>query len=608
MDSQSRAGEGLMAARLGSAIEGETENGTRCIDVQRSDSDSAKQIIGVFCPELAFGEEWQGLRLASSVFRVLGSLVSRASQSLMIAPRRWGCVQITHGVSGKNGTPQQRFGTRLLMEALVRSSRSEIRTEIEDTEVGRASVPPVGQSPPSLTASQRLCMAPAFKTEPGAQDFGEGLAVFSGAHAVTSAPSLSLKLHGAQPWGDALICRGKTKPTSRQMSVQCQRQVWEEALAYSSLILIGFVTARSRSTSVRRRVRVLLPLFTSPDARPQGASPCVSSPSLRVASSEARGWAPSADSPPREDGPAPRAAGGRAERGADTARGSGRRGSHGRPRPGCRGPRAGPMSTDAPSGLTRARNQQSIRPPAVLSACARGAAPGPPARARRQAAVPAPLAPPRTPSVTELRRPAPRTGCRWPPVTPVTATPAPLAVVLGGSLPSVLPGGGPWAPPALQPVIPGGCGVALPSVAWEAEPRRALVLVCCWRRLLSPVIRGSPFYLVQPDVPACQRSSRTGPHALTRFTCIAPLCLERRVCAYEMNSKACPLCHPQQGRPPPRPADASHRVSFQAAACRRGGSLSSALRGPESTGRVARSGPGDVGRGGERPKILLGIL
>lgn len=53
-------------------------------------------------------------------------------------------------------------------------------------------MPPVGQSPPSLTASQRLCMAPAFKTEPGAQDFGEGLAVFSGAHAVTSAPGLSL--------------------------------------------------------------------------------------------------------------------------------------------------------------------------------------------------------------------------------------------------------------------------------------------------------------------------------------------------------------------------------------------------------------------------------
>ena len=69
-----------------------------CIDVQRSDSDSAKQIIGELCPELAFGEEWQGLRLASSVFRVLGSLVSRASQSLMMAPRRWGCVRIARGV------------------------------------------------------------------------------------------------------------------------------------------------------------------------------------------------------------------------------------------------------------------------------------------------------------------------------------------------------------------------------------------------------------------------------------------------------------------------------------------------------------------------------
>ena len=63
-----------------------------------SDSDSAKQIIGVLCPDLAFGEEWQGLRLASSVFRVLGSLVSRASQSLMIALKRWGYVWIARGV------------------------------------------------------------------------------------------------------------------------------------------------------------------------------------------------------------------------------------------------------------------------------------------------------------------------------------------------------------------------------------------------------------------------------------------------------------------------------------------------------------------------------
>lgn len=38
----------------------------------------------------------------------------------------------------------------------------------------------------------------------------------------------SWKLHCAQPWGDALICQGKTKPTWSQRSVQHQRQVGRE--------------------------------------------------------------------------------------------------------------------------------------------------------------------------------------------------------------------------------------------------------------------------------------------------------------------------------------------------------------------------------------------
>ena len=89
-------------------------------------------------------------------------------------------------------------------------------------------MPPVGQSPPSLTASQRFCMSPAFKTEPGVQDFGEGLAVFSGAHAVTSAHSLSLcsAPTGTQTglWLEQCHCRGPLPFINRSLRGRFSRR------------------------------------------------------------------------------------------------------------------------------------------------------------------------------------------------------------------------------------------------------------------------------------------------------------------------------------------------------------------------------------------------
>lgn len=97
--------------------------------------------------------------------------------------------------------------------------------------------------------------------------------------------------------------------------------------------------------------------------------------------------------------------------------------------------------------------------------------------------------PPR-PAVTELRHPVPRTGC---PMTvghprhhhPSSAHRCPWRVLT--VLPPRLRAVGPAC--SSQPVIPGGYGVALPSVAWEAEQRRARVLVCCWPRLLVRLAR-----------------------------------------------------------------------------------------------------------------------
>ena len=69
-----------------------------------------------------------------------------------------------------------------------------------------------------------------------------------------------------------------------------------------------------------------------------------------------------------------------------------------------------------------------------------------------------------------------------------------------------------------------------------------------------------------------------------------------------MNSEPCPPCHPQQGQPPR--ALLTPATGFPS----RPQLVVGRLRGPESTGCVKRSGLGDMGQGGERSQVLLGIL
>ena len=121
-------------------------------------------------------------------------------------------------------------------------------------------MPPVGQSPPSLTASQRLCVSPAFKTEPGVQDFGEGLAVFSGAHAMTSAHSLSLcsAPTGTQTglWLEQCHCRGPLPFINRSLRGRfSRRQLLLPPARFYALREVQSELAALLCFSARRAVR-----------------------------------------------------------------------------------------------------------------------------------------------------------------------------------------------------------------------------------------------------------------------------------------------------------------------------------------------------------------